>query len=433
MLKSCSVKGDEPLQVVEYGPTKIMLVPDDVVKKYVMERYKKASFCDFPLGKEDDSTFPKTMSVPLPTRAAQTIEAVSKYYISPRTRQSWLDQVGSAKGNELNREIPNVNHVEIDNSISAPEACKIGTPGRPLKVVGLNAKRGTYWAEFAEMIDANPDLAKPDLVILNEMDIGMARSGNVHTARKLAFRLGMNYAWGVEFVELTNGNREEQNTTMGLKNAMGLHGNAILSLCPIYDPLLVRDKLDERYFSNVAFKGNDMGSVKRLGGRMAMFVRTGNVNLTEGTDATLSSQHVVVGSVHKVLATTQRERIWEYLGFGAFPNVTGNAKPKPVPGVAPSNVLGIVTAGDMESRAFCPEAGLRNLDKPMKHRTFPADCPSNRLGYWRGDQFCGNMKLYADDQSLLPCYVSPQDDANSTGLQISDHAIIQILLKTTVT
>ena len=105
----------------------------------------------------------------------------------------------------------------------------------------------------------------------------MARSGNVHTARKLAFRLGMNYAWGLEFVELTNGNAREQNDTLGMKNAMGLHGNAILSSCPIFDPILVRDRLDEQFFSNKRFKGNAMGHEKRLGGRMGMFVRTGTL------------------------------------------------------------------------------------------------------------------------------------------------------------
>merc|ERR1711865_1039880 len=120
----------------------------------------------------------------------------------------------------MTQDIPNLDHVEVDNSIAPREPCKIGN-STTIKVVDWNTERGTYWAEFAEMIEAIPDLEKPTVLVLNEMDIGMARSGNVHTARKLAFRLGMNYAWGLEFVELTNGNAREQNDTLGMKNAMG--------------------------------------------------------------------------------------------------------------------------------------------------------------------------------------------------------------------
>ena len=72
-----------------------------------------------------------------------------------------------------------------------------------------------------------------------------------------------------------------------------------------------------------------------------------------------------------------------------------------------NNSIGVVASGDLESRGFCTESGLRNLDKPQKHRTFPADCEKQQLGLWRGDQFCGNMKVLNDDRSILPCYKAP--------------------------
>ena len=425
LLALTSVKGEQPLQKIEFGPTTLQLVPNDIVNTYVLDRYGKANFCDFPLDKSLPARkeAPKATAAPLSYRSSQIEVALTKWYYSNRTRTEWLDQIGKTKGNDLNQQIPNLDHVEIDNTIASRSLCQVASPDRPLKVVGFNAERGTYWNEFAAMIESMPRLEKPDLVILNEMDIGMARSGNVHTARKLAFRLGMNYAWGLEFIELTNGNREEQNATDGMINEMGLHGNAILSTCPMFDPLLVRDRLDERYFSDVRFKGNDMGSEKRLGGRMALFVRT-------GPSADRANPHVIAGSVHKVTPTTHRERIWEYLGFGSFPNVTGGSSSPPGQGVAPDQVLGIVTAGDMESRKFCPQSGLRNLDKPQRHRTFPADCATKRVGMWRGDQFCGNLKIHRDDSSILPCYIADTERNlhNSTGLQISDHAIIEVML-----
>ena len=57
------------------------------------------------------------------------------------------------------------------------------------------------------------------------MDIGMERSGNVHTARWLALQLEMNYAYGVP--ELTSGTKKEQNITEGKHNALSLYGNTI--------------------------------------------------------------------------------------------------------------------------------------------------------------------------------------------------------------
>jgi endonuclease/exonuclease/phosphatase family metal-dependent hydrolase len=84
-----------------------------------------------------------------------------------------------------------------------------------------------------------------DVVILNEVDLGMQRSGYRDVARTLAQALHCNYAYGVEFVELnrfylaqehvnfpaSQGNPE----TFGLdpKRYFGLEGNAVLSRYPI--------------------------------------------------------------------------------------------------------------------------------------------------------------------------------------------------------
>ena len=51
----------------------------------------------------------------------------------------------------------------------------------------------------------------------------------------------LNYAWGVEFVELTNGNKGEQRR-VGIVDANrdGLHGNALLSRWPLHGVSIVR-------------------------------------------------------------------------------------------------------------------------------------------------------------------------------------------------
>ena len=423
-----------------------MVVPDHIGREYILQRYGKEEFCDFPLDKMSPPPLAdvyqkmgRAIPPSLPTVSSKLNEAISNWYISPNVRNKWLEKIGITPANELNKQVPNLDKVEIDNSIALPQTCRIGTAQQQsnerqlLKVIGFNAGRGTYWAEFAEMVEMMPELEQPDLIILNEMDIGMARSGNVHVTRKLAFRLGMNYAWGLEFVELTNGNWEEQNKTMGMSNAMGLHGNAILSRCAIHDPKIFRDELDERYFSHKKFSGNAYGSEKRLGGRMGLFVRTGG-SYPSNNSSLSEIPHVIVGSVHKLRDKTFRKEIWDYLDFGPFPKIKDdeNLTLKGVP--SNNNTIGTIISGDLEARSFCTQSGLSNLDRPQKHKTFPADCETQRLGNWRGDQFCGNMKVHGDDQSILPCYKSATTSHSNASsfngtVQISDHSIIQISLE----
>ena len=109
--------------------------------------------------------------------------------------------------------------------------------------------------------------------LLNEFDLGMARSAQQHTARLFAYALGFNYAWGVEFVELTNGNREEKLRTDGQENRHGLHGNAILSRWPLDETKIVRMPGISQPFTG---KGPEtaFGHERRLGGRMTLFATT---------------------------------------------------------------------------------------------------------------------------------------------------------------
>lgn len=91
-------------------------------------------------------------------------------------------------------------------------------------------------------------LREADVVVLNEVDLGMRRTGYRDVARELAQALHMNYAYGVEFVEvdkLVMGQEQYELEDAGLraklKDALevdplrykGLQGSAILSRYPI--------------------------------------------------------------------------------------------------------------------------------------------------------------------------------------------------------
>ena len=105
----------------------------------------------------------------------------------------------------------------------------------------------------------------PDVVLLSEVDHGMARTGQRHTTADMARALGMVYAFGVEFHELGLGGPTERPYCIDDANALGWHGNAILSSVPFDKVTLIRLDDHGHWFTT----GSDPDQ-PRLGGRMAL-------------------------------------------------------------------------------------------------------------------------------------------------------------------
>jgi endonuclease/exonuclease/phosphatase family metal-dependent hydrolase len=104
------------------------------------------------------------------------------------------------------------------------------TPARPpsrLRVVHWNIYKGIALDEIAARLQTHPDLRDADLILLNEVDVGMARSANRHVARELASRLGLHWAFVPSYFELTKGVDDDLRAPG--ENAIGLHGVALLS------------------------------------------------------------------------------------------------------------------------------------------------------------------------------------------------------------
>jgi endonuclease/exonuclease/phosphatase family metal-dependent hydrolase len=146
-------------------------------------------------------------------------------------------------------------------------------------------------------------LQPTDLLVLNEVDEGVTRTDYRDVARELAQSLHMNYAFGVEFLEVDPLNLGLEQVKMDDKAAqadiqksfepdkdryLGLHGTAVLSRYPIRSvtvrPLTVCydwyngekkavSKLEsgKRAGANLVFMERITREIRR-GGRMAMFV-----------------------------------------------------------------------------------------------------------------------------------------------------------------
>lgn len=120
----------------------------------------------------------------------------------------------------------------------APAATGLPSPppppsAAPLHVVHWNIEHGNRFDAIAAALGGHPRLANADVITLNEVDLGMARSGNRDVAGELAARLGLHSAWAPLFLESTRGRDDDWLTALPEDNAESLFGLALLSRWPI--------------------------------------------------------------------------------------------------------------------------------------------------------------------------------------------------------
>lgn len=135
---------------------------------------------------------------------------------------------------------------------------------RDFRVMAWNMERCINIADSAKLLAQ----FSPDVLLLSEMDNGMARTQQKHTVKKLAKQLGMYYLYGVEFLELELGSEIERQYAEDDVNKKGFHGNAILSKMPIEKAAMLRFDDHGHWFA-----GQQVGAhfgEPRIGGRMAL-------------------------------------------------------------------------------------------------------------------------------------------------------------------
>lgn len=138
---------------------------------------------------------------------------------------------------------------------------------RPLRVLAANLERGNHLDAWVDLVTA----AEADVILVSEADGGMARSGNRYVIRELADRLGMQFAFAVEFVELGLGGPDERAALPAdARNEFGVHGGAVLSRVGLERPAAVRFEFDGRWYEPTSEE-------PRVGGRLAVVATVGDV------------------------------------------------------------------------------------------------------------------------------------------------------------
>ena len=165
-------------------------------------------------------------------------------------------------------------------------------------------------------------LQQADIIVLNEVDWGLKRTGYRNVAKELAAATGMNYAYGVEFVEvdpLTLGtetlegevseDREAivKNIAVDKARTLGLHGTAILSRFPLSNVRILRFKnqghdwyADEKKGRSKLEAGKQKAAGLVFSEKIAREVRRGNrmALLADIEDSGLPDGAVTVVATH---------------------------------------------------------------------------------------------------------------------------------------
>jgi endonuclease/exonuclease/phosphatase family metal-dependent hydrolase len=167
------------------------------------------------------------------------------------------------------------------------------------------------------------DLQSADVLVLNEVDMGMKRSEYRDVARELAAALRMNYAYGAEFVEVDpifalgieevhledpqEDTRLQRDLYVDHERYLGLHGTAILSRYPIRSARVLRLPMCYDWFGKEAKEAAKLEKGKRWaakrlfgerierevrqGGRMALIVDVAAPDSPTG-EATIVATHL---------------------------------------------------------------------------------------------------------------------------------------------
>ncbi len=168
----------------------------------------------------------------------------------------------------------------------APPASPAPAHEGATRIAFWNAERCKYLEPSVALLEG----VGADVALLCEMDLGMARSQQLHTTRELAARLGHGYAFAVEYLELGLGDERERRWHAGSENRHGLHGAAILSRAPLQRPALIRLDANGDWFDGG--RGE-----RRVGGRLAV-----------AATVPMGGREVAVVSVHFESHTDPRDR-----------------------------------------------------------------------------------------------------------------------------
>ncbi|HEU4769836.1 MAG TPA: endonuclease/exonuclease/phosphatase family protein [Pyrinomonadaceae bacterium] len=186
---------------------------------------------------------------------------------------------------------------------------------------------------LAQILEQARALSRADIIILNEVDWGLKRTNYRNVVKDLASALRMNYAYGVEFVEVDpmdlgietlegeiSESKQEmlRNMAVDKSRTLGLHGTAILSHFPLRNVRIVRFEnqghdwyKDEKNGVSKLEKGKRKGAGLVFSEKIVREVRRGGrmMLLADINDTSLPGGELTVVATHLEAKSKPSERL----------------------------------------------------------------------------------------------------------------------------
>jgi endonuclease/exonuclease/phosphatase family metal-dependent hydrolase len=159
----------------------------------------------------------------------------------------------------LRPEIERILSSVVQENFASPPSQSFSRNSTSIRATAWNIERGIRLPSIISVLGEHPIIRESDLLLLTELDYGMARSDNRFVAREIARSLRLNYVFAPCYLALSKGSGVESEVEGA--NTQALHGNALFSRHPI-----------RRAHSIALPNGKDKlrGKEKRLGSQRAV-------------------------------------------------------------------------------------------------------------------------------------------------------------------
>ena len=164
---------------------------------------------------------------PFDSKANPLDHDLAKYFPELLKFESTPEMERSELWTEIRREVDRImNAVVTENLAPDNPKSKIQNP-KLVSALAWNIERGNIFEGIVDALQNHDDLKDKDVLLLTELDYGMARSGNRFVAREIAERLNLNYAFAPVYIALQKGSGVEAEAEG--ENTRSIHGLAMFS------------------------------------------------------------------------------------------------------------------------------------------------------------------------------------------------------------
>ena len=154
---------------------------------------------------------------------------LNQYFPELLMFESTAEMEASELWKQIREEVERIMNAVVVEQMSEPGAASTGSD--TINALAWNLERGIRFEGIVNALKNNQSLKNKDILLLAELDHGMARSGNRFVAQEIASQLNLNYAFAPVYIPLQKGSGVE--SAMEGENTASIHGLAMMSPWPM--------------------------------------------------------------------------------------------------------------------------------------------------------------------------------------------------------